>query len=195
MLYIKFTITDSKKYTDFQKVYDHMVQVRHPGFTFEEEEMPELDWDEMTDKEIEDGLKTQFDFSARDDPEAQRYGELIPGYANAFLEGYLRVDNAGLGPLGMLEVCSILNYLEFGFEVDMDKLEKFDDGTGLVEFSTGNYPYGGMERFLMTLKAFGLIPVECFNGFCVYEFDWTNDFEHEAIELPEKTKAYLKTFT
>ncbi len=194
MLYIKFNIKDSSKYTDFEKVYDHMIKVRQPDFEFVEEEMPEFDWGEMTDEEINKGLKTQYDFSAKDDPEVRRYRELMPYYANAFLERYLQVDNAKMGQLGVLELCSLLNYLEFGFEVDMNNLERLNDRQGLVEFSTGNYPYGGMERFLMVLKAFDLIPVECFNGFCVYEFDWTNDFEHEAIELPEKTRAYLKSF-
>lgn len=171
-----------------------MVKVRQPGFEFEEEEMPEFDWDKMTSEEIDEGLKIQRSFWAQDAPEVLRYRELIPDYANAFLERYLQVDNAKMGPLGILETSSLLNYLEFGFEVDMDNLEKLNDQQGLVEFSTGNFPYGGMERFLMALKAFDLIPVECFNGFCVYEFDWTTDFEHEAIELTEKTKAYLKSF-
>ena len=79
-----------------------------------------------------------------------------------------------------------------GFEVEMDHLKKLDNTIGLVEFSTGNFPYGGMERFLMVLKAFGFIPLECYNGFTIYRFDWTSDFRHEAIDLSEKTKKYLK---
>ena len=61
-----------------------------------------------------------------------------------------------------------------------------------MEFSTGNFPFGGMERFLMVLKAYDLVPVECFNGFTIYEFDWISEFEHNAIELSEKTIKYLK---
>lgn len=191
MLYIKFNIQDPQKYIDFQRLYEHMVMVRQPGFEFEEEEPEEIDWDNLGDKEIDQVIK---DMAEEEDPEIKRYKDLIPTYANAFFEKYFEVDNAKLGPLGILEVSSMLNYLEYGFEVDMDKLENLNAQSGIVEFSTGNFPYGGMERFLITLKAFGLIPLECYNGFTVYEFDWTSDFEHEAIELPEKTKAYLKRF-
>ena len=31
-----------------------------------------------------------------------------------------------------------------------------------------------------------------FNGFNIFTFDWTSDFEYEAIENAKKTKAYLK---
>lgn len=191
MLYIKFNINDSSRFIDFQKLYDHMVSVRQPGFEFEEEETPEFDWDNMTPEEVDEGVKKLHEFLDQDQQELKRYKELIPDYANVFLESYLQVDNEKAGALGILEVLSILNYLEYGFEVDMDNLEKLDDNHGLVEFSTGNFPYGGMERFLMVLKAFGLIPTECYNGFTIYQFDWTSDFEYEAIELPEKTEAYL----
>ncbi len=191
MLYIKFNIRNAQKYTDFQRVYEHMVMVRQPGFEFEEEEPEEIDWDKLSDEEMDQVISA---FSEEEDLEIKRYKDLIPSYANSFFEKYFQVDNAKLGPLGILEVSSMLNYLEYGFEVDMDRLERLDEQTGMVEFSTGNYPYGGMERFLIALKAFELIPTECYNGFTVYQFDWTSDFEHEAIELPEKTKAYLKRF-
>lgn len=194
MLYIKFNIQDSQKYTDFQKVYEHMVEVRQPGFEFEEEEPPKFDWDNMTEEEGDEALKKLLEFDSQDEPEVKRYKTLIPDYANLFLEKYLQVDNDKSGPLGILEACSLLNYLEFGFEVDMNNLEKLTENSGLVEFSTGNFPYGGMERFLMVLKAFDLTPNECYNGFTIYEFNWTSDFEHDAIELPEKTKEYLKKF-
>ncbi|MCE7995648.1 MAG: hypothetical protein HEP71_26960 [Roseivirga sp.] len=191
MLYIKFDIQDSSKFMAFEKLYAHMVKVRQPGFEFEEEEVPEFDWDNMTPEEVDKGVKELHSLLDEDEQELKRYKELIPDYANAFLKRYLQVDNDKAGVLGMLETLSILNYLEYGFEVDMDNLDKIDESSGQVEFSTGNYPYGGMERFLMVLKAFGLMSTECYNGFTVYEFDWASDFEHEAIELPEKTKAYL----
>ena len=81
--------------------------------------------------------------------------------------------------------------MEYGFEVDLDNLEKINERSGVVEFSTGNYPFGGIERFLITLRAFDLIPTECFDGFNICEFDWLSDFEYNTINLPEKTKAYL----
>jgi hypothetical protein len=191
MLYIKFKIQDFSKFTDFQKLYDHMVEIRQPGFAFAEEKPPEFDWDKLTKEEADVALIKLDDFFEQDAPEIRRYQKLIPRYANEFLERYLQIDNEKTGLPGILETLSILNYLEYGFEVDLENLEKPNEDLGLVEFSARSYPYGGMERFLMTLKAFELIPTECYNGFTVYEFDWVSDFEHHAIELPEKTTEYL----
>ena len=186
MLYIEFKILDAEKFIDFQKLYLHMVKLRDPGFELkEEDEFDGVDWATITDEEFKLVLQ-------RDPPEKRRYKELFPDYANAFLEKYLQFDNSHFGPLGILDVFSILKYLEYGFDVDLDSLKKLNEHFGRVDFSAGNYPYGGMERFLMVLKAFDLIPAECFNGFVVYEFDWISEFEHNSIELPEKTKEYFK---
>ena len=84
-----------------------------------------------------------------------------------------------------------LNYLEYSFEVDLDALDKLKEDVGIIKLSTGNYPFGGLERFFMTLKAFDLSPIECFNGFNVFEFDWTSEFDYDGIILSEKTKRYL----
>ncbi len=161
-----------------------MVEVRTPDFEFEDE-TNEIDWAKITEAEMD----AIFD---EDLQQEKRYNAFFPEYANAFLERYLQFDNDKAGKLGLLNKSSIMNYLEHGFEVDMNNLEKLDENFGLVEFSTGNYPYRGMERFIMTLKAFKLIPVECFNGFTICEFDWTSDFDYNAIEFPERTKEYLK---
>lgn len=190
MLYIKFNIQDRSKYQDFERLYEHMVEVRQPGFKFEEEEGPEFDWDGMTQTEVDDAVEKLSDFLDQS-PEEHRYLALIPTYVNKFLQSYLQIDNEKLGALGIQEVLSIFNYLEFDFEVDMDKLEKFNEHSGIVEFSTGNYPFGGLERFLITLKAYDLIPYECFDGFSVCEIKWASDFEYNTPELPEKTKEYL----
>ncbi|OEK04033.1 hypothetical protein [Roseivirga misakiensis] len=194
MLYIKFDIKDPAKFTDFQKVFDHMLKTRQPGFEFEEEDIEgpstEEEWNRMTDREWEE-LKKKWREEV--EPEVKRYRELIPDYANEFLESYIGFDEKKAGVFAF-DTLGIFNYLEFTFEVDMDKLEKFDETSGVVEFSTGNFPFGGMERFLMTLKAFDLIPTECYNGFIVYEFDWKNDFYHEAIDLIEKTREYKEKF-
>lgn len=168
-----------------------MVLTRQPGFKFEEEDPPEIDWDGMSEEEVNEALKR---LDEQYDEEAQaikRCNQLLPQYAQDFIERYLQFDHQRVQILKE-ELTSILNYLEFGFEVDLDRLEKFKDHSGIVEFSTGNYPYGGMERFLIVLKAFDLIPTGCFNGFTIYQFDWISDFEHNAIELPEKTKEYIK---
>ena len=192
MLFIKFKIDDSSKYTDFKKLYNHMVDVRQPGFKFEEEELPTFDWDSMNEQDVEDALKKIDEY---DDPEilaANRFKSLIPDYANAFLEKYIKTDNDKLGDLGIQNVLSLLSYLEHDFEVDMDNLETLNNDLAIVEFSTGNFPFGGMERFLIILKAFGLISIEGFDGFSIVAYNWTTDFEYSSINLPEETKVYLK---
>lgn len=191
MLYIKFNIQDSSKYTHFQKLFEHMVDTRKPGFSFEEE-LPVFDWDNLNDKEVDEALKKLDEFDDKEIQETNRYKELIPSYANIFFEKHLKTDNEKLGALGIQNVLSILNYLEYGFEVNIDNLEKLDNNIGIAEFSTGNFPFGGMERFLITLKAFDLIPIEYFDGFTIAKFDWTSDFEYNVTLLPEETKLYLK---
>jgi len=184
MLYIQFKISDSEKFNDFQKLYQHLVTVRTPGFNFDVD-MEAIDWTTITPEEEE----LLFDEELQQE---KRYRDLLPAYAQTFIDRYLQFDTERLGPIGAEEVISIMNYLEYDFEVEMDQLEKQNENLGLVQFSTGNYPFGGMERFLMVLRAFDLIPTECYDGFTIYECDWTSEFEHNAIELPEKTKEYLK---
>lgn len=199
MLYIQFQIKNPSKYTDFQKLFDHMVATRQVGFEFDneepEDEEPEYDWEAMSDDESQAIINGWFEEASKPilTPEMKRYQQVIPDYASDFLDSYLGFDKKRAGAFAF-HALSIFNYLEVTFEVDMDCLKKLSNHIGIVEFSTGNYPFGGLERFLMTLKAFDLIPTECFNGFTVYEFNWTSAFEHEAIALPQKTKAYLSTF-
>ncbi len=105
---------------------------------------------------------------------------------------YLKdVDNDVNGNLIDKDIMSLWNYLEYGFEVNMCSIKKLNDELGIIKLSTSNYPFGGMERFLITLKSFNLIPLECFNGFSIIEFDWTSNFDFVTSELPEKTKEYL----
>lgn len=172
MLYIKFHINNSEKYQDFQKVYEHMVMIRQPGFEFDEDE--------------EQSYKSDWDLY---NEVLERYLKIIPDYADTFLEEFTESDAETAGSYGF-DIEGIFNYLEYSFEVDMNNLKKIKDNIGLVEFSTSNYPFGGLERFSMILKAFDLIPIECYNGFTVYEFDWTSEFTYESVELLEKTKLY-----
>lgn len=184
MLYIKFNIQDQQKYQDFKKLYKHMIMTRQSDFEFEEE--PPFDWDNASQKEIDDLMNGNVD-----KPDVKRYKKLFPSYANTFLKSYIKKDSSVAGAYGF-DIEGIFNYLEFSFEVDMNSLRKLSKNIGLVEFSALGFPYGGMERFLMVLKAFELAPMECYNGFTVYEFNWTSEFTHEAIDLPEKTKSYKK---
>lgn len=192
MLYIKFKIQDASKFEDFEKLYQHMVNVREPGFQFEEEPTPNFDWDNMTDKEMQATIEALLDSGDQNIIDAKRYKKLIPNYAHDYLENYQEYDNDKLGQLGILDTKSILNYLEYGFEVFFTKLEQQNNNLGLIEFDTDNYPFGGLERFIMVLGAFNLTPVECFNGFSIQEFEWRSPFEYTSIDLPEKTKIYLK---
>lgn len=184
MLYIQFKISQEAQFTAFKALYEHLVAVRTPDFSVEVD-MEAVDWATLTEEEEE----LLFD---EDLQQQQRYHQLFPSDAQTVIERYFEHDNAKLGPPGIQEVSSIMNYLEYDFEVDLNQLEKLTEGEGLVQFSTGNYPYGGMERFLIVLRAFGMVATECYDGFTIYEFEWTSEFEHLAIELPEKTKAYLE---
>ncbi|WP_405563773.1 hypothetical protein [Polaribacter sp. Asnod6-C07] len=181
MLYIKFTITELEKFKDFKVVYNHMDAFRIGEY---EEEKLEIDWETATEEEID----AYFD---EDRPKRKLFDTLFPEYAKQFLERYFSLENAKSQLINEYNL-SLLNYLEDGFEVNLDSLEKTENNKGIVKFSTGNYPFGGIDRFLMTLKAFDLQPTECFGGFDVFEFNWTSDFEYEAQILEEKTKLYLK---
>ncbi len=191
MLYVKFIVKDSSKFIDFQKLYKHMENVRQPNFEFEDK-VPEFDWNNMNDKEVEEALRIIDESLDEDLIVFRRYEKVIPKYANLFFLKYFNIDNDKLGDLGVQEVLSIFNYLEFGFEVDLNNLEDLGESTSIIEFSTGNYPFGGLERFFITLKAFNLIPTECFDGFSVNQIDWESDFQFNFMELEEQTKVYLK---
>lgn len=196
MLYIKFEIQDSAKYEDFQKLYNHMVKVRQPGFKFDDEG-PEFDWDNMPEEEVDAAVGELNKFlDEQVEPEIYRCKDIMPSYVNVFLERYLIEDNENLESLGNQTVLSIFNYLEFGFEVDMDNLKKINERVGIVEFSTGNYPFGGMERFIMTLAAYDLKPVACYDGFKKCEFNWTSNFDYDLIILPKKQNRFqmIKNF-
>ncbi len=192
MLYIKFDIQDTSRYQDFQKLYDHMVAVRQPDHTFDDEG-PHFDWDSMTQEEVDSSLEILNAF-LDETPESRRYKSFIPEYAHLFIGQYLQGDHQTLETLDINDMLSLFNYLEYGFEVDLNRLEKEHKDTGIVEFSTGNYPFGGLERFFITLKAFGLIPVECFDGFTIATLKWESAFEYTAGELPERTKEYLRKY-
>ena len=190
MLYLRFQIGDLSKFRDFQVLYQHMVQVRQPGFQFEKEEVPEIDWEALSPEELETTMER---FANPPDPAEQRYEAMIPDYVKRFFEAYSGFDSSRYGMFGFQQL-EIFNYLEFGFEVQLDKLEACNEQQGVVEFSTGNYPFGGLDRFLITLRAHALTPTEGYNGFNVIAFEWISDFDYEVTELPEKTEQYLAQF-
>ena len=191
MLYITFDIKDVLKFQDFETLYKHLVNVRQPGYQFPDNS-PEIDWDsKQTQDEVDIAVKKLNDYLDIA-PEVHRRQAFIPDYATTHLEKYIKADNYKLEALGLQNVDAIFNYLEHGFEVDMDHLEKIDRNIGIIRFSTGNYPFGGIERFIITLKAFGLTPTECFDGFAISKIEWISDTEYKTTELQEKTKVYLQ---
>ncbi|KGL62962.1 hypothetical protein PHEL85_2758 [Polaribacter sp. Hel1_85] len=173
-------------------MYNHLVAVRQPDFDFGNEE-PDFDWNSMSQKEMEEAFIKIDEASDKVALELERCQNTIPEYATSFLKKYLKIDNDKLGQLGTQKVLSIFNYLEFGFEVDFNHLE-INATNGIIEFSTGNFPFGGLERFFITLKAFNMIPTECFDGFSVNEIQWESDFEYDFVELKNETEAYIQKF-
>ncbi|WP_458626366.1 hypothetical protein [Winogradskyella sp. PC D3.3] len=193
MLYIKFKIQDASKYEDFQKLYEHMVKLRQPNFELKDENPPEFDWDNMNEQETADAIETILDYCEQDKLDFKRYQNLIPHYARLYFGSYIKQDHDNTIPLSESDAIALLKYLEYGFEVELNKLEKLNEDFYILEFSTGNFPFGGLERFIMTLRAYNLIAVEYFDGFKVSKLDWLSPYEYHNMILPEQTKAYLKT--
>jgi len=195
MLYVKFHITDSDKYIDFETLYDFIVKCRDHNYQFEDfQEDVEIDWNSLSEEEMNKILDEEEEREMNPNYiETKLIKELLPNYAKNFLQSFAKYDQRYAGTFGF-DLDGILNYLITDFEVDVNQLHTLDNSNGIVEFSTGNYPFGGLERFFITLKAYQLIPYECFNGFEVYNLKWSSDFDYEVKELPESTKEYLSRF-
>ena len=181
MLYIKFTIENPKKLTNFNAVYQHMCAVRTPGY---QEKEATIDWETATDADIEY-------YMDEERPKIELFNQLFPMDTQQFLSGYFEPDSQK-SALERADILPFFNYLEYDFEVDLDALDLLENKEAIIKFSTGNYPFGGMDRFIMTLKAFELNPIECFDGFNVFQFEWITDYEYDALILSEKTTEYLK---
>jgi len=191
MLYISFNISNTLKFEDFKNLYKHMDNVRKPNYEFPDYS-PKIDWNsKQTQEEVDIAVKELNDYLDIA-PEVHRRKAFIPDYANAYLEKYIKADNDKLEGLGLQNADSIFNYLEYGFEVDIDSLNKTDEHHAIIKFSTGNFPFGGIERFIITLKAFGLKATQCFDGFVISKIEWLSEIEYKTNKLPEKTKTYLQ---
>lgn len=163
-------------------MYHHMLAVRNTGYEAKEDEL-EFDWNTATPEETDD-------FMDEDKPKIDLFNKLIPDDVSEVLCNYFYFDNTK-SMLSNEDKLSCINYLEYGFEVNLDLLERCKTGVGIVKISTGNYPFGGLERFIISLKAFKLAPFECFDGFNVCALHWVSDVEYEANIFSEKTKEYL----
>ncbi len=118
--------------------------------------------------------------------------KLIPHYAQNINGTYYK-DDLTDKPEDRWGFRDMVSYLQFGFEVEFDYLE-VKDRHARIGFSAYAFPYGGMDRFLMFLKAYDCIPSESYNGFEVIRFQWQGDFEYEVTNHPEETKAYKATW-
>ncbi|WP_026776125.1 hypothetical protein [Polaribacter sp. Hel_I_88] len=172
MLYIKFEIKNHKNFMAFRALYNHMLAIRTKNYKAKE------DGDEIDDFIDEDKQKIKL------------FDKLIPEDTSGVLGNYFSFNNAKSILMNEDKV-SYINYLEYGFEVNLDLLERCEIGGGIVKISTGNYPFGGLERFMITLKAFKLAPFEYFDGFNLCAINWVSDVEYDANILSEKTKEYL----
>lgn len=184
MLYIKFNITQRTKFTDFKRVYDYMITYRKQGYS-PKDEIIEIDFATATEEEISN-------FWDEDKPKRKLFDKIFPDYASSFILGYNAIENQK-SIFNNESKVSFIDYLQDGFEVDLNDLKITDNNLGIVKFSTGNYPFGGLDRFFMILKAFELTPTECFNGFDVVKIIWKSDYEYEAQVLTKKTEEYLKS--
>ena len=173
MLYIQFEIKNTEKYYAFKKVYKVLYEIKP-----KQESRPLEFWE-----------------------------DIIPAYSKKFLEGFYKHENAR-SELVREDFTSMVNYLEFGLDADFielkilsnlplkwslhfNELKILNPTTGQVDFAALGFPYGGMDKLLMFLKSYEFNPKEVYNGFAVCKLNWTSKYAYEAIELPEKTKAYL----
>jgi hypothetical protein len=171
MLYIKCKISFPENVIAFQKFYKYLLKDKKEVYQMKAYE----DFMDLEDRLQERALKL--------------YDEYFPLKAQSFINDFLEYEG-GFNEIKGESITSLFSYLDVDFEVDFTNLV-IENDILCINFSTGNYPYGGMRRFLMVIKAFGGEPIECFNGFDVYEFKWTSKYEHKAKVLKDKTKSYL----
>lgn len=115
--------------------------------------------------------------------------EMIPNYAKDFLGGYYEEEKA-LSMLIPASFTDTINYLEFGLEVDLEGLVQVDETKIRLDYTALSFPYGGMDRLMIFLKAYDCIPCEAYTGFSVVKLNWTSAYDYEATELAEETQLY-----
>ncbi len=171
MLYIKFKVSFPDNVISFQKFYKYLLEDKQEIYQMKAYE----DYIDLDERLQERALKL--------------YDEYFPNKAQSFINDFLEYDGA-YNEEKEEKITSLFSYLDVDFEVNFSNLV-IENDILCIFFSTGNYPFGGMRLFLMVIKAFGGQPLECFNGFDVFEFDWTSKYEHKAKILKEKTRTYL----
>ncbi len=159
MLYIKFRRNSKAYYAEFLTLFEHLQKVRSIGMEAIDKSYFNLDWEHVSADEFE--ALTDINY-----PKYKRIEEYFPP---AVQENLLQYSNSVTVKNEYL--LEILNYLEVGFEVDLNEMEQLNETTWQVHFSTGNYPFGGIDRFIIVLKAFGLMPFEYFDGFKTVSLD------------------------
>jgi len=102
--------------------------------------------------------------------------KLLPDYVKRYYR-MRKLDRANTNFKNMVE------YLQWGLEANLDDLKKTGEDIGRLDFSTGNYPYGGMDRLMVFVNAFDCRPIEIYNGFNVNSVSWISKFNFECQEI------------
>lgn len=121
------------------------------------------------------------------------WSKTIPEYAKEVFREYYKEEKTERD-IDSYGFKATINYIEFGLEVDLDNLIELENGQARLEYTALAFPYGGMDRLLLFLVAYDLIPLESFNGFSVIEFNWVSKFQYDWKELEEKTESYKAQF-
>lgn len=190
MLFITFTISNPEKYTDFCMLYEALVKVRTLEQTQTKSDLSSINWDTLDQNDMDALLD---DFMDEDAPLRNKYTALLPSYVQTFIEKQWQHEYQDITDFDEQKI-NLYSYLETDFEVEFKELQKINTSKGIITFETGNFPFGGLDRFIMVLQAYKLVPEQCYNGFTVFKFHWKSVYEFEAIELPEETAEYLKSF-
>lgn len=121
------------------------------------------------------------------------WSKTIPEYAKEAFREYYKEDKTDRD-IDSYGFRAIINYMEFGLEVDLDNLVELENDQARLEYTALAFPYGGMDRLLVFMIAYDLIPFESFDGFSVFEFTWISKFQYDGTNLEDKTKAYKAQF-
>lgn len=169
MLYITFKI-QPQKLESFKQFYNYLLLDKQQEY-MEQEFEDFMDLEERLENRAMKLCNTFFD-----------------AYAQEFLSRYFG-QNTNLNE----RIASLFSYLDVDMEVDFTDLI-LEQSKATLKFEARSYPYGGMDRLLMVIKALGGQPIESYNGFEVFEFEWTSEYDYEPIVLHQKTKVYLSQF-
>lgn len=120
----------------------------------------------------------------------EQWNQLFPDHVKEHLAAYYN-DDLATPVMQRWSFQDMVNYLEFGLEVDFEYLTT-EGCLGEIGYKALAFPYGGLDRLLIFLKSFDCIPIESYTGFSVVRIAWTGTYEYEATELLKETKSIRK---